>query len=517
MEERFKNWMPPEIEEGKLTKWNWMVQHKENLKLGEKVDIGAFCYLNAKTKITIEDNVQISSHCSIYSVSTIDEKEGSVVLKKNCKIGAHTVIMPGVTIGENAVIGAHSMVNKSIPANVIAFGIPCKVYKTLNSLESESLKTTPEVPLFKIHSDTKDIESISDIITRGASWANGSEIEQFEARIAEYTGRKYAVVFNSGTSALHALLLAHNINSNHEVIVPSFTFISTAHSALFTGAKPVFAEIELNTLALDVEDVKKKITGKTKAIILVHYAGHPSINTLELKKLSQDYNLLLIEDAAESLGAEIQGKKIGSFGDSAIFSFCQNKIITTGEGGAALTDSEEIYKKLKLLCSHGRISESYFSGGDSDYISLGYNWRMPTMLAALGLSQFEKINKIIPKRIEKAEHYNAYLSKIPQIKTITPPKDFLSVYQIYSILLKDKQTRDYLKEFLKNKGISTKIYFEPIHLTRFYKDSFGFREGDFPITESISERILSLPIYPDLTREQQDKIIKNINIFFKNE
>ena len=131
MTERFKRWLPPKIEEGKLTKYNWLVQHKENLKLGRKVDIGAFTYINAKNGVVIEDFVQIGSHCSIYSVSTIDSKEGTVTLKKNCRIGCHTVIMPGVTVGENAVVGAFSFVNKDIPANVVAFGIPAKVIKKI--------------------------------------------------------------------------------------------------------------------------------------------------------------------------------------------------------------------------------------------------------------------------------------------------------------------------------------------------------------------------------------------------
>jgi len=131
MEERFKNWKPPKIEEGKLTKWNWLVQHKENLKLGEKTDIGVFTYINAKNGVIIEDYVQIGSHCSIYSISTIDNKEGKVVLKKNCKIGAHSMIMPGVTVGTNSIIGAFSFVNEDIPANVIAFGIPAKIIKKI--------------------------------------------------------------------------------------------------------------------------------------------------------------------------------------------------------------------------------------------------------------------------------------------------------------------------------------------------------------------------------------------------
>ncbi len=515
MEDRFENWMPPEIEEGRLTRWNWMVQHKENLKLGRKTDIGAFCYINAKNKVIIEDGVQIASHCSIYSTSTIDNKDKQVLLKKNCKIGSHTTITPGVTIGENSVIGAHSFVNSNIPDNVVAYGIPARVIRKLDSPPTSQESSI--CPLFKMHSDSQDIRSITQILQRGSFWADGPEIKEFENKIAEYTGRKYAIAFNSGTSALHALMIAYEINQGEEVIVPSFTFISTANAPLFVGAEPKFAEIEPKTLALDINDVKKKITGRTKAIIAVHYAGHPCINIKELKKLAEEFNLILIEDAAESLGAKIENKKVGSFGDSAMFSFCQNKILTTGEGGMIVTDSEKLARKLRLIVSHGRVSGDYFAGAETDYIQLGYNWRMPTILASLGLSQFEKIEKIILIRQQKANYYHENLSNIPEVSLIIPPENFFSVYQMYTILLKNKEIRDKLKKFLEEKSISTRIYFEPIHLTNFYKEKYGFRNGDLPVTESLSERVLSLPIYPDLTQQQQDKIIKEIKLFFENE
>ena len=377
-----------------------------------------------------------------------------------------------------------------------------------------------KIPLFKIYWTEEDIESITNVIKRGAYWATGPEIQEFEREISEYAGTKYAVAFNSGTSALHALLLAYDLKQGDEVIIPSFTFIATANAPLFVGAKPIFAEIEGKTYGLDPENVKEKITKRTKAIMLMHYGGCPCLYTKELKEIAEDHNLLLIEDAAESLGAKIKDKKVGTFGDSAMFSFCQNKVISTGEGGAITTDSKEIYEKLKLIRSHGRLeTQDYFtSTGPMDYICLGYNFRMPTMIAALGISQIKKIEKIIKMRRDKAEYMTKKLSKIKEITLPIPPHDYFHVYQMYTIRINDtKQTRDKLIQYLAEKGIMSKVYFDPIHLTYFYRNKFGFKKGDLPITEKISEQVLSLPLYPTLTEKEIDYITNSIYNFFKGE
>jgi len=368
-----------------------------------------------------------------------------------------------------------------------------------------------KIPLFKIYWDEDDLKAVTNIIKRGTYWAAGPEIKEFEEKVAEYIGRKYAVAFNSGTSALHAILLVYGIGQGDEVIVPSFTFISTANAPLFVGAKPVFAEIEDKTYGLDPEDVKEKITKKTKVIMPIHYGGCPSLHIRELQEIAADNDLLLIEDAAESLGAKIGDKMVGSFGDAAMFSFCQNKVITTGEGGIMLTDSKEIYEKLKLICSHGRQeSTNYFTSmRGADYITLGYNFRMPTMIAALGLSQLEKIDKISKMRRKNAEYYTENLERIIGIKPPVPPNNFYHVYQMYTIQVENGM-RDELKNYLAAKGIFSKVYFDPIHLTKFYKEEFGFREGDLPITEEISKKVLTLPMYPMMEKEELGYVIKTI-------
>jgi perosamine synthetase len=376
---------------------------------------------------------------------------------------------------------------------------------------------TWKIALFKTYWDEEDIKSVADVIKRSSYWATGPEIQAFENKIAEYVGTKYAITFNSGTSALHALLLAYELKQGDEIIVPSFTFIATANAPLFVGAKPVFAEIEDRTYGLDPEDVKEKITDKTKAIIPIHYGGCPCL-IRELKEIAEDHNLLLIEDAAESLGAKINDKKVGTFGNSAMFSFCQNKVISTGEGGAIVTDSKEIYEKLKLIGSHGRLeTQDYFSSiGYMDYVTLGYNFRMPTMVAALGLSQIKKTDKIIEMRRDRAEYMTKKLSRIKGITLPIPPLDYFHVYQTYAIRIKEN-LRDDLMKYLSEKGVMTKVYFPPIHLTHFYRTKFGYKGGELPVTEVISDQVLSLPMYPTLTEKEISYITEKINIFLGGE
>ena len=369
-----------------------------------------------------------------------------------------------------------------------------------------------KIPLFKLYWDEEDVESVAKVIRRGSYWATGPEIEQLEKDIAKFVGTKYASSFNSGTSALHADLLAHNITKG-EVIVPSFTFISTANSVVLAGAKPIFAEIEEESYGLDLEDVKEKITIKTRAIMPVHYAGAPCKSIKALREIADDHNLLLIEDAAESLGSKINSELVGTFGHSAMFSFCQNKIITAGEGGIIVTDAKDTYQKLKLIRSHGRVEQAvgYFSTTkDLDYIQVGYNYRMSTISAALALSQLKKINKIIKMRREKANYYHKKLSKFRDIKIPADLKNHYNIYQMYTIQLKDNKSREKLQKYLEKAGIMTKVYFEPVHLKTFYREKFNCKEGDLPKTEKISKKVLTLPLYPTLTAEDIDCIADNI-------
>jgi perosamine synthetase len=371
-----------------------------------------------------------------------------------------------------------------------------------------------KIPLFKIYWDEDCIREVNEVIKIGMNWAVGSKVKEFEEAISEYIGVKYTVSFNSGTSALHALLLAHKIGPGDEVIVPSFTFIATANVALFVGAKPVFADIEEETFGLDPQDVNERITERTKAIITVHYGGCPC-KVKELKEIADDHKILLIEDAAEAFGAKIGSLKVGTFGDSAMFSFCQNKVITTGEGGAVVTNDEKIYERLKLIRSHGRLEDQqYFSLTQAgEYVELGYNWRLSNILAALGLAQIRKVDKIIEMRRQKAQILTEKLSKINNITRPKPPEGYFHVYQLYTVRV-PSMLREGLMKHLAEKSIMSKIYFSPIHLTMFYRKRFGFKGGELPVTEKVSKEVLSLPIYPTMTNDEINYIVKSVGEFF---
>jgi len=372
-----------------------------------------------------------------------------------------------------------------------------------------------KIPLYKVFVDEKDQSYVDRIIQRGTFWAMGSEIEEFEEKIAQYVGIKFAVVFNSGTSALHATMLANEIGIGDEVIVPSFSFVSTANSVLFVDAKPVFSDIEDQNYGLDPRLISEKITHKTKAIMPMDYGGM-SCQIKEIKKISDEKNILLIDDSAEGLGATVNGKKCGSIADCSIFSFAGNKVLTTGEGGAVVTNSKNTYEKLKLIRSHGRLdSNNYFENpNQSEYIGLGYNWRMSSITAALGIKQIEKLDKLIQMRQNNANYLSSHLSNMSKIKIPKPPKGYSNIYQMYTIRLPDKETRNKLQQHLTKYKIFSKVYFSPIHLTKFYMEKFNCKKGLLPETEKISEQVLTLPMYPGLTKEEMDYMINTIFEFF---
>lgn len=371
-----------------------------------------------------------------------------------------------------------------------------------------------KIPLYRVFTDKDDISSTNKVIKRGMSWAIGPEIEEFESKLAKYVGSDYCVAFNSGTSAQHASLLALGIKSGDSVIVPSFTFISTSNSVLMVNAKPVFSDIEEETLGLDPTLIQKSIIKGTKAIMPIHYAGS-ACKIKEICELANRKKLHVIEDAAESLGSEIGKKKIGTFGSMGIFSFAGNKVLTTGEGGAIVTNSKNLYEKLKLIRSHGRQEiENYFqSNKKPDYVELGYNWRMSSVTAALGISQLKKLDKMIIMRRKNANYLSSKLKHFDSVK-IPEEHGFKHVYQLYSILLENKKMKDNLMKFLSENGIMSKVYFDPVHKTLFYK-KLGYSKDKLPITEKVSEQILSLPMFPTMQRNELQLIVETIEEFMK--
>jgi len=375
-----------------------------------------------------------------------------------------------------------------------------------------------KIPLYKILSDKDDEIAVAKVIKRGTDWALGQEIEQFERALSKYVGCDYCVAFNSGTSALHAGLKALDISPNNEVIVPSFTFIATVNSVLFINGIPKFVDIEEETLGLDPIKVESSINKKTQAIIPIHYGGS-MCKIDELKKIAQRRKIKLIEDAAESLGAYKNKKMAGTFGDISIFSFAGNKVLTTGEGGCILTNSKKLFERLKLIRSHGRLeNQNYFNSSlKPNYVSLGYNWRMSSITAALGLSQLGKIEKLIQYRRKHAKFLSSYLKKFSQIITPNEQRGSRHVYQLYSIRMQNKKIRDQLTKFLTKKRIMSKVFFYPVHQTKFYQ-SLGYNvKNNLEKTNIISDQILTLPMYPGLGKEDLVYICESLAEFMENQ
>jgi len=361
-----------------------------------------------------------------------------------------------------------------------------------------------QIPLFKIPWDIEDIKNVADSVGRGGYWAKGPYIEEFEQRVAEYLGVKHAIAVNSGTSALMAALKGADIGDGDEVIVPSFTQQATANAVKMVGGEPVFADIERETYGLDPDSVVEQITEETTAIMPVHVYG--SICQIEqLNAVAADHDLTVIEDAAEALGASKKGKMAGTFGDAAGLSFCQNKIVPTGEGGMVITDDDSIAETASIYCSHGRTTKDYFETSKSgQHVIVGGNFRMPDIVAALGCSQMEKIEQLIEGRRAAAQRMN---EAFETMEGITPHSfDGRHVYQFYTVTFGESINRDRVIEILSENGVSAKVYWDPaVHQSQTYQQNSD--EGTLPVTEETTQRVLSLPMHPELEATETDRII----------
>jgi perosamine synthetase len=346
------------------------------------------------------------------------------------------------------------------------------------------------ISMAKVQIDEDSIKAVLEVIKSGQI-AQGPRVEQFEKAFAEYIGTKYAVAVNSGTAALHVALIAAGIGKDDEVITTSFSFIATANCCLFTGAKPVFADIDEKTFNIDPKQIEKKITPRTKAVIIVDLYGQPC-DMDEITAICKKNNLILIEDACQAHGAEYNQRKIGSFGIGC-FSFYPTKNMTTGEGGMITTNDEEIARKAKLARQHGQ-SQRYV------HDVLGYNFRMTDIAAALGICQLEKLDSSNVSRIKNAFYLT---EKIINIKGLIPPyigANRNHVFHQYTIRVAPeyKCSREEFQKKLIEKGVSTIIYYPtPIHLQPVYKN-LGYTDV-LPVTETAARQVISLPVHPGLS------------------
>lgn len=371
------------------------------------------------------------------------------------------------------------------------------------------------LPYGKQQIDKDDIESVisileSDFITQGP------KIGEFEEKLARYCGSRYAVAFNSGTSALHGAYFAYGLGSGDELITSPNTFVATSNAALYLDAQPVFVDVEKETGNLDVNKLEEKITEKTKIITPVHYSGNP-VNLKELSEISEVNDIGLIEDAAHSLGAKYNGGKIGNskYSDMTIFSFHPVKHITTGEGGAVLTNNEEYYEKLLMFRSHGITKEQFINKPEGDWYYemqfLGYNYRITDIQAALGLSQLKKLDKFVERRRNIANQYNMAFENNPFFNTVPEKECCESSYHLFPILVKDefKAKKREIFSKLREEGLGVQVHYIPVYLQPYYKE-LGYEMGSCPISEDFYHREISIPIYPTMKKEDKDYVINKI-------
>jgi perosamine synthetase len=356
------------------------------------------------------------------------------------------------------------------------------------------------IPVSKPTISQKEIDYVLDAVQSGWVSSLGKYIDIFEQNFADYCGTKYAVSTSNGTNALHLALESFGIGPGDEVIIPDLTFIATANAVKYTGANVITVDIEEDSLCINVDEVKKAITEKTKAIIPVHLYGHPA-SMIELNKIAEDHNLIVIEDAAEAHGAEINSIKVGSFGNAGIFSFYGNKVLTTGEGGMVTTNDKYIYERLKFLRDHAMHSDKRYW-----HEEIGFNYRMTNLQAALGAAQLERIDEILDKKKKIFEWYEEYLYKVKKIKLNSQRKGYKNVFWVVCVEIKglDQEKRDSLIDALKFVGIDSRPFFYPVSEMPMYQFN------DTKITHLASKTGLNLPSFFDITKEEVVYICENL-------
>lgn len=360
--------------------------------------------------------------------------------------------------------------------------------------------------------DDEDIAAVIEVLK--SDWiTQGPKVDEFERKTAEYCGAKYAVAVSSGTAALHAACAVAGISTGDEVITSPITFAATANAIVYCGGQPVFADIRKDTLNINPIEIRNKLSPRTKAILPVDFAGHPS-DLDEIIGIARENGLIVIEDAAHALGAEYKGQKIGSLANMTIFSFHPVKHITTGEGGMILTDNKEFYEKLKIFRHHGIVKDNPSQG--SWYYEIynpGYNFRLTDFQCALGISQLKKLGRFIQRRREIAAKYNEAFADMEEVITPIGDKNVKAVYHIYVIQLRTELLKVGRKEVfdaLQAENIGVNVHYLPVHLHPFYQRKFDYKRGVYPIAERYYERVITLPIFPKMSDADASDVIKAV-------
>ena len=367
--------------------------------------------------------------------------------------------------------------------------------------------TDIRIPLAGADIGPAETQAVLDTLT-SKRLALGPQLKRFESEVASYVGVRHAVAVNSGTSALHLILLALGIGPGDEVITTSFSFVASSNCILFVGATPVFVDIEPEFLCIDPARIEAAITPRTKAILAVDVFGHPA-DWGALSEIADRHGLALIEDSAESLGSALNGVRCGGFGDAGIFGFYPNKQITTGEGGMVVTNDESISNQCRSMANQGR--------GDGDdwllHVRLGFNFRMDELSAAIGSAQMGRLDEILSARSAVADTYGTAFRGCDAVVLPHADSDASVSWFVYVIRLADAvdaSRRDDVLKRLTQRGIGCRNYFAPIHLQPFYRETFGTRPGDLPVTEDVGSRTIALPFFNGLSTEEIHEVAETV-------
>mgnify|MGYP003341755369 FL=1 len=384
----------------------------------------------------------------------------------------------------------------------------------------DAFNTNIKVPFFSPWITTADKKAVSEALC-STLLTDGPKLRQFETAFAKFVGTKYAIGVSNATSALHLSLKSIGIGSGDEVIVPDMTFVATANAVVLTGAIPVFADVEKDSMNISVESIEQKITPKTRAILPVHFAGK-SCDIKNIQRIARKNDLKIIEDCAHAIGAHYEEKHLGNFGSAGCFSFYPTKNITTIEGGMVVTNSKDIAEYIMSARNHGltkTLSQRYSIGKPWDYDmrESGYNYRLDEIRSSLGLSQLKRIKKINKLRERRFEYYNKRLKGIDHITTPSSSSKNDHAYHLYILKVEPnkKISRDILFKKLLERGIRTSVHYKPLHMFSAFK-KFRKNVVDLNNSSQLYDEIISLPFYPNISEKQQDYVVRSIINIMKN-
>jgi dTDP-4-amino-4,6-dideoxygalactose transaminase len=391
--------------------------------------------------------------------------------------------------------------------NISNLNIEKKVSKVRDKRSSFLIFGSPLIEEGEIEEVTKTLKS---------GWlGTGPKVHQFEEMFKEYKGSKFAMALNSCTAALHLSILAIGIKPGDEVIVPTMTFAATANAVIHAGGKPVFADCEKDTMNIDPLDIERKITSRTKAILPVHFAGR-ACNMDAIMEIAKRHNLKVVEDCAHAIETKYHGKKAGTFGDIGCFSFYVTKNIVTGEGGMAITDNEEYANQIKILGLHGMSKDAWKRFSDSGYkhyqvLYAGFKYNMMDIQAAIGIHQLPRVDRYWQRRQEIWNRYNNAFKDIPLFTPAAVESDTRHAYHLYTLMLDIDglaMSRDEFLDEMTKQNIGVGVHYIALHLHPYYQEVYGYKRGDFPNAEWISDRTVSLPLSAKLSDEDVADVIR---------